>query len=191
MGLVIFLQEQLSTEWLAQVAGLKYTLSNQEDAETTMHPQKVLRFMLLNGWSSEAANISDGLHCDRCLREIPLWMYCLREDTAKEFDGMFGTSKKANIKKFDPVNNHYWWCPWRRFLECTEAESMQNNVHVEDQYSLSAQRLEDSKCLRNQADAEDYVRMKQLMIKECSKANRGTEESVRGIELKFKFLLDH
>ena len=62
------------------------------------------------------------IRCSLCLREVSLQLYYenqkqdVLQDSLNTSDEMSISLSESSRKSFDPVKNHWSWCPWRLFL---------------------------------------------------------------------------
>ena len=140
---------------------------------------KILHFLLLNGWSMDGADFPNGLHCNRCLRDVPLWIFpssSVIDSKENRLDDEKTPVK--NEKKFDPVANHHWWCPWRQLLEY-EFSPARILPFVKDDSISIREKTNEPFLLHTRATKEDYMRLELVVQAECAKATMRKEGQVR------------
>jgi len=161
MSLVFILQTNVDLTGLKSKTGMN--LTQKVDGTNQPLVEHTALFLMMNGWSMEGS-CENVMKCQRCLREIPLWL-SKSTPTQVVIDSIINpissphTQAQSNIKELDPVMNHCVWCPWRAQLQKSEVNTMHDSSlkHGEEHNFYTNAGITSD--IKKRPKIEDYLRL--------------------------------
>ncbi|CAG7712993.1 unnamed protein product [Allacma fusca] len=171
----------LSLKWLCELtsATLPDVAEEKEKGVTPEMVRNMALFLVLNGWSM--SEVEDIMTCQLCLREVPLWL-CQPTPPQHEILDLLSPpaspvlNKSFSYKEFNPVSNHWSWCPWRKRLLTNVDESLMSMTPTKDSQQEFIR-------IKNQPSVDDYEKLLEDFKKECASITLNYDKETSNVRL--------